>query len=121
MIDPKELRIGNSIFNTTTGREEKVWGIKPDRRNHLMVNDTEIEYINPINLTREALEKRGFYYDHDGYVLDSKLGVSLSIDLVSGLCYYFGNIEPFWVDVLREIKYLHQLQNLWFDLTGEEI
>lgn len=128
-----ELRIGNVV--QVNGVEYKIHSIhspEPMKDENFsdkfyvgLWNNGLTSYLlsdlEPVPLTREILEDKGFYYDEGSYVLDSELGISLSIDLIGGLCYYFGNLESLWVDILGEIKYLHQLQNLWFDLTGEEL
>ena len=80
------------------------------------------KWFEPIPLTEEWLLKFGFYinpnYVHpsfDEYILESGFGI--------------GNFnDEFWlVDFLDQtigspkIKYVHQLQNLYFALTGEEL
>lgn len=80
------------------------------------------DWIKPLPITQEWLERFGFVYDNDEdeLILDDKLGVSLMCAHDS-IVYYKGNLEPLWVDVLLNIEYVHQLQNLYFALTGNEL
>lgn len=131
-----ELRIGNLFDFTSEG--EGYLPIEQIRKNDegfegyyavfrngsfkwLIETDGEWN-IQPIPLTEEWLLKFGFQYDNDDdwYVYESKNGISLS-HIIGGLTHYFGNQECLWVDILSEIKYVHQLQNLYFALTGEEL
>jgi len=66
-----------------------------------------VKAIKPIPLTEEWLTKFGFKKD-DGFF--NKDGVWLTPDF--GL----DGINPF-----KPIKYVHQLQNLFFAITGEEL
>lgn len=109
-----ELRIGNFVFEDTKEEPLKVWGIKPDRRNHLMVNDCEIEIIRPIPITEEWLVRFKF---NEGInkIYTSQSGYIIEFDD----CFKFYLIE--YGDWYSEIKHVHQLQNLYFSLTGEEL
>lgn len=80
------------------------------------------DWIKPLPITQECLERFGFVYDNDEdeLILDDKLGVSLMCAHDS-IVYYKGNLEPLWVDVLLNIEHVHQLQNLYFALTGNEL
>lgn len=71
-----------------------------------------IKFINPIPLTEEWLVKFGFNNKGNKYTIDnSRIICHLKIDIkVSGSKYR-----------LNHIKNVHQLQNLYFALTGEEL
>lgn len=72
-----------------------------------------LDYIKPISLTPEILEKCGFEKDsevifkHDDTMVYSGSGF---IDY-----YHFGH------PIKKNINYLHQLQNLYYALTGTEL
>lgn len=131
-MNEKEIRIGNWV--DAKGNKEQVWGIKPDRRNHLMVNDWEIEVINPIPLTEEWLLKFGFtdYEWCDDCAFIKCGNYHLMVRLFKGKWYITrtkvskdkdGHMTSGHKDVVKKglIKYVHQLQNLYFALTGEEL
>lgn len=65
-----------------------------------------------ILLSEKWLVKLGFEcvytYDDHHYYIDSKYGFSLNRDFQHSECEY-------------ELKYVHQLQNLYFALTGNEL
>ena len=72
----------------------------------------DISIIHPIPLTEEWLVRFGFELNANKYrTNDSKLICHKMIDVkISGSKYN-----------LKHIKYVHQLQNLYFALTGEEL
>lgn len=116
MINANELRRGNWVrwdnadifyqienINENTGSEEA-----------------------PILLTSEILEKAGFVFDPSiqqdfSLVLSLKARVSIVYYKGDTLCcslYQDGNMIDF---AAGAVKYVHQLQNLYFALTGEEL
>lgn len=120
-----ELRIGNYIYVPQRKSVEQIGGIEENGRfilKHYVSSFSGIFCAEPIPLTEEWLVKFGFEYDEneDWFVLDAESGVSFS-HILEGTTLYFGRLESVWVDVLQEIKYVHQLQNLYFALTGEEL
>lgn len=133
-----ELRIGNYVFDCE-GYVDKVTAIiTPQIDNEKncypwlrgttaimldnFVGAHNVDAIDPIPITQEWLERFGFVYDNDEdeLILDAKSGISLMCAHDS-IVYYKGNLEPLWVDVLLNIEYVHQLQNLYFALTGNEL
>lgn len=129
MIKENELRIG-SVINYTTDEgdilpsvmdwQDIKW-IQEDAKGFNLVH-------SPIDLTEEILLKCGFSKDgyKNGFLgKDFKSG-NIIIDFV--LCEPFkkGEFNKFYSHDLEgykyvEIQYLHQLQNLYFALTGEEL
>lgn len=77
-----------------------------------------LDSVNPITLTEEWLLKFGFEEDgHDWYFMSAKdrftdIGYSYSIKK---------NVFEVNECEMVEVKYVHQLQNLYFALTGEEL
>lgn len=110
-----ELRIGNYIE-----RHNKVHGekdiIQVDGGTPLLAFEgmTTLKF-NPIPLSEEWLLKFGFIYNDfiNGYILDFEDKTLLFMDNGLDLCLM--NNESI------DCKYVHQLQNLYFALTGEEI
>lgn len=107
-----ELRIGNWIKSQFGGIQQAV-DVMCDGINTLKYEGINYEFIEPIPLTEEWLLKFGFDKNQDL--------------LVRGLImrYSFTNqtIELIRYETLIdfEIKHVHQLQNLYFALTGEEL
>jgi hypothetical protein len=123
-MEANELRIGNWVkpiydiwkiniefqvdwvMNCNIGVNENV---------SLILYDTEeipLIEIEPIPLTEDWLNKFGLNYD--GMEWDKNdIGINLDAN----------NYNAFFYDktVLTPIKYVHQLQNLYFALTGEEL
>ena len=113
-MDAKELRIGNYVKDHL-GRFQKVSETRSNAYICYLSNGHKLKYklntTNPIPLTEEWLVKFGFVKD--------KLEVGL---------YHFNDLEIFlpnyftWkTQFLNNIKHVHQLQNLYFALTNEEL
>lgn len=110
-----ELRIGNLIFDDY---REIVVDVHINILRSIINNNPC--FYKPIPLTEEWLLKLGFqehpndYYYFGGY----KIRFDLDNDLNPiKFCFLFFDIG----DWEMEIKYVHQLQNLYFALTGEEL
>ena len=128
MIDVRELRIGNYVhlFESDTPYRITEIGyseIEDDRYEASGISSesvfrTYIENLNPISITEELLLKCGFkheafykaYYTEDlGYIVFKEDGV------------YLYDSENCYICMSKAITSLHQLQNLYFFLTGKEL
>lgn len=137
MIDPKELRLGNFVLNH--------FGTQVD----VTVIDDCIDWAKPISITPEWLERLGFsiedtlsfseyfnksYGNIKAYIIDSIWFCShfdwmchKDISLTSQRGWYIGRrntnqrYKGWNYDGSAEVKYIHQLQNLYFALTGKEL
>jgi hypothetical protein len=112
-----ELRIGNSIMQDDDFIFVTWWRLE------LMEND-KIEY-KPIPLTQEWLVKLGFdklkndiptYFKCFGNLIEDDYEFSFNIYVDSEQNYF---ITVFGRKII--IKHVHQLQNLYHALTGEEL
>lgn len=83
----------------------------------------DIEDIEHLPLTTEILEKCGFKDEWSGYCIQVNTGwLYINLERQSTRIEVAHHSEP--IDVTLElpfIQYLHQLQNLFFTLTGEEL
>lgn len=115
-----DLRIGNLVKYYD---DETIFEVMEIDQNGINVKNSEqktwIEYdcFEPIPLNEEWLLK--FEFDKEGDKLLKKY--------IKDICIYQGmsgfnyNASFYEYDNLTEIKYVHQLQNLFFALTGEEL
>lgn len=131
MIDTKDLRIGNYLL--FVDKQIEILGIDASIVNrdtpHVLFQNTgddrimaiALEELLPIELTANWLKVLGFFYK-DGaaeYGEERKNGVHLYVhDEDRG---YFHFSLGVFHGTKVEIKYLHQLQNLYYSLTGEEL
>lgn len=102
MIQANELRVGNLVHDNIGG-VLKIKGIS---------TESDLTHIRPIPLTEEWLIELGF--DFFLYISDN------------GITFRFEKIGSDWIchiddSIILEIKYVHQLQNLYFALRGQEL
>jgi len=118
-----ELRIGNLVYCVATNNIQKITGITEE---HTYVNSITFDYLEfdelePIDITEEWLIRFGFEhsdrfgFEHSDFLQDF---IKDSFHLIITNNGKF--ISP---DICRspELKYVHQLQNLYFALTGKEL
>ena len=117
-----ELRIGNLVSSknadafTVTGIKDRniyVEGYSTEYGHDIAISLLRINQAFPIELTPEWLERMGFEKAFNGY-WDDKDEFRIYEDGEGIL--YLGERIP-----CNRIKYIHQLQNLYFALTGLEI
>ena len=125
-MKPTELRIGNlvEIYHASDVICE-VSSIHSDSTNSTIrifnkdKTDTcgcfALRIFKPIPLTEEWLLNFGFYKNIDTELFE-KGGFQIEISVLKCLFYL-----PEFGDWHKEIEYVHQLQNLWFALTSEEL
>lgn len=124
-MDARELRIGSLVNNYGMGTPVLI-DIRPF---HFSTFELNIGMYEPIPLTEEWLIKLGFEKTlikfNDNSVLEALLFNGFVVQKNS---MYQGWIvsrkqidQPFKIHYLNSILYVHQLQNLYFALTGEEL
>lgn len=99
----------------------------------MMGREADSPECNPIPLTPEWLERCGFlqmeykYYDGstaEAFVQKGKRYIIRSMDFKDVSPYYAMAYFPYAQSqnsIPSELRYVHQLQNLYFALTGEEL
>jgi len=112
MIDPKELRLGNLVWEIKNNTPATV----------LMIIEDHSDWCDPIPITEEWLDKCDKWKKSDW--VDKGYGRIGSF----GLQHYSKN--ALWeLEIVMddqcfygvELKYLHELQNLYYALTKEEV
>ena len=118
-MNAKELRIGNIIQSTEF---KNPFSVDYQNIGFVMLEPDKYE---PVKLTPEWLERFGFELDYESryrkeYVLIAK-------DMAFTFCFSKHKNEDNWFSVMGLIpdlnlfQHVHQLQNLYFALTGEEL
>jgi len=114
-MNANELRIGNLIWDCEQKEIDKITGIEECRVSidGSLFPYTPIDSIVGIELTEEWLLKLGF----------NNLDIDISYCKDDFSCIEANSGYLFWHKghSLLIIKYVHQLQNLYFALTGEEL
>ena len=112
-----ELRIGNWVYN---GKEIQVTAKQ-------IYNTSEKLYdLLPITLTEEWLLRFGFMFTKDGNAFISPNKDAYYEDIWESLTYSlieneFCVVSSSYNEFNVLIKYVHQLQNLYYALTNEEL
>lgn len=106
MIQANELRIGNFVNH---------FGVTVINAGMIVEFDNHPNRINPIPLTEEWLMKFGFEEYCGGWENNIRLEYVPEMS-----CYQF-DTDGGRIIQTRPIIYIHQLQNLYFALTGKEL
>lgn len=111
-----ELRIGNWFYAMTIGGEWIESQVKDGK--HLDVLDgCSIDEVKPIPLTEEWLERFGImqntWFEDGSYMIKEDRGFGWEM--------YVRNAVKTKRISFAYFKHVHQLQNLYFALTGEEL
>jgi len=110
----EELRIGNILRDKYTGDNLIVLELTKDRITFDYITDKKWQ-AEPIPLTEEIILKCGFEIEEgrfgNEYHLDDFI---LYTSEQLSICFC-------WDNFIKDIKHLHQLQNLYFALTGQEL
>lgn len=130
MIVPQEIRIGNYVsYNNQTCYvfviAEDVCQIRGEKISFISGSIIKYKHIAPIELNEDWLLKFGFEKKQIREELKNKLGdYAFSLSGVSFFTliqdsdgFMLSKFETYIITV----KYVHQLQNLFFALTGEEL
>ncbi len=126
----EELRIGNYVFPLDQGAEELEIAHKVTLITRTYVGVTFTTEVNrayseirPILLTEEWLLKFGFVKKENTYKLNDVFSISHTFRVKDGELLM--ELEPVVVNVgslfYRTLLYVHELQNLFYILTGEEL
>lgn len=120
MIKIEELRVGNLLKHISLDKEYAiVTGFTSGQENphrdpliHFGRSQYLPEHCEPIQVKEELIERFNNWNDKDFVVHVSEYDKKYFTDHFE--VYYCGQF-------LRRIEYIHQLQNLYFDITGEEV
>jgi len=120
-----ELRIGNLVygyFNPQDVGNQTTAPIVKVKAKDLELGNSFGVWFKPIPLTEEWLVRLGFELKHPKEIsnkgfYNDKIDYSYSIDGTL----YVGCDDGNGYGIPSKIRYVHQLQNLYFALTGEEL
>ncbi len=118
----KELRIGNWVM----GNEPFQMEFDDFRLSAMYEKIRGVSRFDSIPLTEEWLLKFGFVkydvFDDKGFEINNMILNNSYDKECDGWCFYDGNIASCNnMNFKNPIKHVHQLQNLYFALTGEEL
>ncbi|WP_462250479.1 hypothetical protein [Ekhidna sp.] len=116
-MKPQELRIGNWVYRK--GDNENMYEAD-------WITIKEAHNYRPIPITEEWLEKFGLVIEDIAslsdcfhWQIDERWKVFIATDYGNkGLALFLGDEAPIFS---AKCEYIHQLQNLYYALTGEEL
>lgn len=125
-----ELRIGNFVLH-----DHGVSSVNMIRGNDIGLYDsglalwgTTIDRVSGIQLTEDWLIKLGLQkleseneFDKDMYNIYTTSSTGRSLPFFLQKCLNGSYSPPLYHDIHEEIVYVHQLQNLFFALTGKDL
>ena len=117
-----ELRIGNILED---GIVESI--IYQQKETYLItlkgLPDLNLLDMTPVELTEEGLVRLGFEKDdfYNNWTIKVGSYYYHSIQFQNGTWVYSNDKSNASCYIIAELKYVHQLQNLYFALTGEEL
>lgn len=141
MIDPNELRIGN-WYRLEGGKDyvlslDNWMDILESYRNYEYLKGTNIEWMSGVPITNEWLERLGFKYntvkgiasfdddsDPDGTTHYWEIRHRSEGYISTITCVRWGDTGDIFFsnhNLRVNIHSVHQLQNLYFSLTGQEL
>lgn len=136
-MEAKELRIGNLVKYSLSNIPQEIKSVINVHGEYIVsFQNSEfsntIDKIKPIPLTEEFLLKLGFerggynllevwHPNNPRFSMVGYLGAKDDDDFLGWNYDSSGNSEEEWAKSRIDIKYIHQLQNLYFALTGEEL
>lgn len=140
MIQANQLRIGNwvyrcfypnDLFQIRSISEDRVHSINTvevdTNSNTIYSSDCSLSDLNPIPLTEEWLLKFGFIKDEDELFNITTFGVEgFSINTYTNWHNEEPEVPHYWLrhyqsGTTPKLHFVHQLQNLYFALTGLEL
>lgn len=119
-MDVKEFRIGNKVMDKVTKKVGEVMLLKKSGAYGVVIINEEVEDPEwvPIPITEEWLVRFGITSERRRYHIEGGIYI-VFYDTNPTLCNYDSDygmlLLPF------ELKHVHQLQNLYFALTGKEL
>lgn len=117
MLTAQELRIWNWVIGSHADYPSKVGYHKVEGFD---IYGQRFNHFDPIPLTHEILEKAGFYKSSLGNLTLIKLPLEAEIK-TDGVTFFAPCYRCDGGTDIAKIKYVHQLQNLYFALIGEEL
>ena len=121
-MEAKELRIGNWIKCTKNNCLNKKGDFIIDEYEMVKILEHGQQFLEPIPLTYEWLLKFGFEWcnEYDSYKKEAEEKTYYVTLWRSGFIELFIKENNFCSGTIP-FKHVHQLQNLYFALTGEEL
>ena len=109
----EELRIGNYIYYSSEVSKDELMTVSIGTFGLMLYNSDQ---LSPIPLTEEWLLKFGFESDEITFEFNG-----FTLGWYKGDKMYYLPTGQISLRHKKEIEYVHQLQNLYFALTGEEL
>ena len=121
MIKPEELRKGNWLDFNGRAFQVDYFANGDTIKLRLLSGPVHIESLNPTPITGEQLKKLGFEKANDlddYYYLELNKYTKLYYSVKHSVAEISVSMHGY---IIRPTEYVHQIQNLYFDLEGKEL
>lgn len=115
-----DLRIGNLVYSKETNQHQKITGLTDENPfiDAITFDYTNYDEIEAIPISEEILFNFGYRKEHDIYFKNNSLLRFIGKEIF----YSRGEIDDAeFQEYITSIKYVHELQNLYFVLTQREL
>ena len=121
-MDKKDLKIGNFVnWNGPMLTEFAIISSISTEEVSFRCGDYGLmEEIQPIPLTEQWLKDFGFEKELDNSMVKGDIAIFLDRRFKTNL-FLRDNQENKWFSFNSKVEYVHQIQNLYFSLTGSEL
>ena len=115
----KDLKIGNYIINPNGGKLVQVFSLD-NEDDYLVINGFIERHIKPKEISKEIFEKLGFEKtgDIEYSIYNEKEEYTFTVEFDGQ---YFWLSCGMSLKLSKNKKYVHELQNLFFEITGDEL
>ena len=132
MVPINEVRIGNFLMFDFPNGSKVQYKIERINNNFdgfkiiATINDIQAEKVHGIPLTNEWFAKFGFerinkQFQHNWILKPERTGGYYSIQFAEDKFWLSNSEYDAWCYVIKDIEYVHQLQNLYYVLAGEDL
>jgi hypothetical protein len=132
MVKVSEVRIGNFLLfdfphrGKVQYRSERINNNFDGFRPIATINDVPVEKVYGIPLVDSWLTKFGFekidrQFQHNWIIRLDKTGEHYSVQFSEDKFWLSNSEYDAWCYVIRDVEFVHELQNLYYVLTGEEL
>jgi hypothetical protein len=131
-MKPEELKINNWVFTQKESKrvacqiksidisDNGIYSVKVYLKNAKVWLIKNIDEIIPVPLSEKGLDTLGFKFRANGYYILSRMRIKWYVEVKSDISIWIDDVMlPY--SITKNVRYTHQLQNLYFGSTQSEL